>query len=87
MMWTVIFIPFMTSWKAVDSGIIQKYLSRQVSLQKKRLKTGKVLEQLWIRSMSWVEIHMDMLQDRDPVISLMQFLHLQKRAESFLKEN
>ena len=27
--------------EAVDSGIIQKYLSRQVSLQKKRLKTGK----------------------------------------------
>ena len=34
------------------------------------------------KSMSWVEIHMDMLQDRDPVISLMQFLHLQKRQRA-----
>ena len=41
----------------------------------------------WIRFMSWAEISMDMPQDRAPVISLMQFLHLQKREERFWKAN
>ena len=67
MMWMVIFMQCMIRLRAAVYGIILIFLKKP-ELQRMHLQTGILLEKQWKKSVPWMRMCMDTLQDRAPAI-------------------